>query len=352
VLSFLLATEQLAPSDTAFAELVTMVIKLSFACWDYDRFKAIEDGTVRPEGIDLTFLNYRVEETFFRQLRYQEFDVSELSLSSYVLTLNQENPPFIAIPVFPSRFFRHQSMYINKNSGIRSPQDLKGKRIGSPEYQMTAPVWQRGIMEEEFGVPITSVEFFVGALEGHEERKSKVPHTLPPDVRVTPIKPGQNLSEMLANGELDAVFTATKPSSMGTSPDVTYLFPNFQTVEADYYKRTKIFPIMHVVALKRSVYEANPWIAKTLQKAFAKSLDVAYDAIRERGALRYILPWLEEHVATTSAVMGERWWQDGFHENKHVIEKFLEYSYSQGLAKRRYKAEELFAPNTLESFVV
>ena len=329
-----------------------MVIKLSFACWDYDRFKAIEDGTVRPEGIDLTFLNYRVEETFFRQLRYQEFDVSELSLSSYVLTLNQENPPFIAIPVFPSRFFRHQSMYINKNSGIKTPQDLKGKRIGSPEYQMTAPVWQRGIMEEEFGVPITSVEFFVGALEGHEERKSKVPHSLPPDVKVTPIKPGQNLSKMLANGELDAVFTATKPSSMGTSPDVTYLFPNFQTVEADYYKRTKIFPIMHVVALKRSVYDTNPWIAKTLQKAFAKSLDVAYDAIRERGALRYILPWLEEHVATTSAVMGERWWQDGFQENKHVIEKFLEYSYSQGLAKRRYKAEELFAPNTLESFVV
>jgi 4,5-dihydroxyphthalate decarboxylase len=352
LLSHIFVAVLLASSETPPTELTTMVLKLSFACWDYDRFKAIEDGTVRPKGIDLTFLNYRVEETFFRQLRYQEFDVSELSLSSYVLTLNQENPPFIAIPVFPSRFFRHQSMYINKNSGIKTPQDLKGKRIGSPEYQMTAPVWQRGIMEEEFGVPITDVEFFVGALEGREERKSKVPHSLPPDVRVTAIKPGQNLSEMLANGELDAVFTATKPSSMGTHPDVTYLFPNFQHVEAEYYKRTKIFPIMHVIAIKRSVYEANPWIAKTLQKAFAKSLDVAYSAIRERGALRYILPWLEEHVATTTAVMGDRWWQDGFRENEHVIEKFLEYSYGQGLANRKYKAEELFAPNTLESFVL
>ncbi|KAL9097417.1 MAG: hypothetical protein Q9165_000313 [Trypethelium subeluteriae] len=331
-----------------------MALKLSFACWDYDRVKAIEDGRVRPEGIELNFLNYRVEETFFRQLRFQEFDVSELSLSSYTLTLNQEDPPFIAIPVFPSRYFRHQSIYINTKADIKRPQDLKGKRVGLPEYQMTAPVWQRGIMEEEFDVPMTSVTFFSGAVEPSAiERTSKIPHSLPEGVTVNAIRPDQNLSQMLADGEIDALFTAYKPSSFDTSDHVTHLFPNFKETEAEYYKRTKIFPIMHIIALKRSVYEANPWIARSLQKAFAKSLDIAYEALTERSALRYILPWLEEHVEQTKALMGGgRWWEDGFQENKHVLEKFLEYHYKQGLSKRRFKAEELFAPNTLESFVL
>ncbi|OAA63412.1 4,5-dihydroxyphthalate decarboxylase [Niveomyces insectorum RCEF 264] len=334
-----------------------MVLRLSFACWDYDRMKAIEDGRVRPEGIDLIFLNYRVEETFFRQLRFQEFDLCELSLSSYVLTLNQENPPFIAIPVFPSRFFRHQSMYINANAGISKPQDLVGKRIGMPEYQLTATVWQRGIMEEDFGVPATSVHFFTGAIEPSDRvRHSKVAHTYPPGVRVDPIEPGKNLSQMLADGEIDAIFSATKPSTFDPSPNgvVTRLFPNFKEVEAEYYSRTGIFPIMHVVALKRSVYEANPWIAKTLTKAFGEALNLAYEPLRERAALRYMLPWLEDHVEETTALMGgqDRWWRDGFEENRHVLEKFLEYSHKQGLAKRLFKPEELFAPSSLETYVL
>ncbi|KEF62712.1 4,5-dihydroxyphthalate decarboxylase [Exophiala aquamarina CBS 119918] len=331
-----------------------MVLKLSFACWDYDRMKALEDGRVRPEGIELNFLNYRVEETFFRQLRFQEFDVSEMSLSSYVLTLNRDNPPFIALPVFPSRFFRHQSMYINTKSGIKQPSDLRNKRIGIPEYQMTAAVWQRGIMQEEFGVPVTEVEFFTGAIEPSEtERISKVSHSYPPGVKVTAIKRGQNLSQMLEHGEIDAIFSASKPSCVGRGEHCTYLFPDFKKVEADYYRRTRIFPIMHVIVVKRSVYDANPWVARALQKAFARSLDIAYDAVKERAALRYILPWLEDHVHETTALMGEeRWWKDGLGENRHVIEKFLQYSHDQGLAKRLYKAEELFAPNSLEAFVI
>lgn len=219
---------------------------------------------------------------------------------------------------------------------------------------MTAAVWQRGIMEEEFGVPITEVEFFSGAMEpSSEERKSKVPHSLPPGVRVNAIKPGQNLSQMLEDGEIDAIFSASKPSSVDRCDHCTYLFPHFKHVEADYYRRTKIFPIMHVIAVKRSVYESNPWIARSLQKAFARSMQVAENALRDRSALRYMLPWLEDHVRETTSLMGEeRYWQDGFAQNRHVIEKFLEYSYSQGLAARRFKPEELFAPNTLEAFVL
>lgn len=209
-------------------------------------------------------------------------------------------------------------------------------------------------MEDEFGVPITSVEFYTGAIEmSAQERHAKVHHSLPEGVRVTAIKPGQSLSQMLADGELDAVFSATKPSSFDTSPHVTYLFPNFKEVEAEYYSRTKIFPIMHVVALKRSVYNAHPWVAKTLTKAFQKALDIGYDALMERAALRYMLPWLEEHVSETQSLLGEqKWWSDGFAPNRHVLDKFLEYSYNQGLAKRRMKPEELFAPNASESFVV
>lgn len=209
-------------------------------------------------------------------------------------------------------------------------------------------------MEEEFGIPISAVHFYVGNIEpSQEQRKNKVVHSVPDNVSITPIKPGQNLSQMLGNGEIDALFTATKPSSFDNCEHVTYLFQDFEQVEAEYFQRTKIFPIMHVVALKREVYEKYPWVAKTLQKAFAKSLDIAYEAIFERGALRYMLPWLEHHVERTKTLMGqERWWRDGFEENKHVLDKFLEYSFNQGLAKRRLKPEELFAPNTLESFVV
>lgn len=289
------------------------------------------------------------------------------------MTLHQENPPFIALPVFPSRFFRQQSMYINKNAGISKPQDLAGKKIGIPEYQsrhpdnihpketyshgmiVTAAVWQRGILEEYYGVPPSQVQFYVGAIErSDQERISKIPHSLPPDIKVAAISKGQNLSDMLANGELDAVFSASKPSSLETSENVGRLFPNFKEVEAEYFRKTQLFPIMHVVALKRDVYEKNPWIAKSLTKAFALSLDVAYESIQDRSALRYILPWLEDHVIETQALMGgkARWWQDGFQANKHVIDKFLEYHHRQGLSPRRLKAEEIFAPNALETFVL
>jgi 4,5-dihydroxyphthalate decarboxylase len=220
---------------------------------------------------------------------------------------------------------------------------------------VTAAVWQRGILDDYYGVPPSQVQFYVGAIEkSEEERISKIPHTLPPDVKVAAISKGQNLSDMLANGEIDAIFSASQPSSMATSDNVARLFPNFKEVEAEYYRETKIFPIMHVIAIKREVYEANPWIAKSLTKAFAQSLEIAYDALQERSALRYILPWMEDHIIETRKLMGEnpRWWQDGFAQNKHIIDKFLDYHHKQGLSPRRLQSEEIFAPNALETFVL
>ncbi|KAJ6497004.1 4,5-dihydroxyphthalate decarboxylase [Mycena vitilis] len=333
-------------------------IRLSLACWDYDRAKAIEDGRVKPEGIELTFLNLRVEETFFRQLRYQEFDVSEMSLSSYVLTLNGPEPPFIALPVFPSRMFRHQSIYVNLKAGIQSPADLAGRRIGTPEFQMTAPVWQRGILEDEYGLKYDSPQYFTGNVEpSTAEPKEKVPLKLAETVKINPIPKGKCLAQMLADGEIDALESATAPSTFGTHPDVGRLFPNAKQVEQEYFKRTGIFPIMHVIAVKRSVLKDNPWVARSLTKAFAESLEYAYDAIHERAALRYILPWMQFHVEETQAALcadgNDKWWQDGLTtQNVRTLDKFLEYSFKQGLAKKKWQVEELFAPGSLESFVV
>ena len=270
------------------------------------------------------------------------------------MTLNQENPQFIAIPVFPSRFFRHQSMYVNVNAGIKSPADLKGKRIGIPEFQMTASVWQRGILKSEYDVPYESLNYFTGAIEPSDGvREEKLKLNLPAGIKITPIAEGKNLSQMLADGELDAIFSATQPPSFDEHPDkVRHLFPNFKEVEKDYFKRTGIFPIMHVVALRRDIYNKYPWLAKALQKAFAKSLNIAYDAMADRAALRYMLPWLQDHVQETREAMGTRYWKDGLEANRKVLDQFLEYHYEQGLSKRRLQPEDLFAPNCLSEFVV
>ena len=209
------------------------------------------------------------------------------------------------------------------------------------------------MLKDDFGVSGDSMHWFTGAVEPTKAaRHEKIKFSLPENILLSQIPDGNNLSEMLAKGELDAVFSATQPSAYSKYEHVTRLFPNFKEVEGDYFQRTKVFPIMHLVVLKRSVYEANPWIAKSLMKAFASSLDIAYEAIAERAALRYMMPWLEDHLQETRAVMGERYWEDGFTANKAIIDKFLQYSFEQGLAKKKFTPEDLFASNTLETFVV
>jgi 4,5-dihydroxyphthalate decarboxylase len=324
-------------------------LSLSFACWDYDRVRALQDGRVRPEGIDLTHLVLPVEETFYRQLRHQEFDVSEMSLSSYLLTLDRPDPPFVALPVFPSRFFRHQSIYVNTRSGITEPGDLVGKRVGTPEYQMTAGVWQRGILADEYGVPVQSMHYFTGALEG-AGRSEKIPLDLPGDIEVTAIGPGQNLSAMLAAGELDAILTAPQPSCFGREPHIRHLFEDFRAVEQDYFRRTRIFPVMHTVVIKKALYERHPWIARSLYKAFDESLRIAYEDLRHRSALKVMLPWLHEHVAETVELMGGGYWDYGLEVNRHVLETFARYSYEQGLAKQVREPEEIVLAAAAESF--
>jgi 4,5-dihydroxyphthalate decarboxylase len=326
-------------------------LSLSFACWDYDRVRALQDGRVRPDGIELTHLVLPVEETFYRQLRHQEFDVSEMSLSSYLLTLDQPDPPFVALPVFPSRFFRHQSIYINTCSGITEPGDLAGKRVGTPEYQMTAGVWQRGILADEYGVPVRSMRYSTGALEG-SGRGEKIPLDLPNQIQVTAIGPRQNLSAMLAAGELDAILTAPQPSCYGREPHIRRLFEDFRPVEQDYFRRTGIFPIMHTVVIKRAVYERHPWIARSLYKAFDESLRIGYEDLRHRSALKVMLPWLAEHVTETTNLMGDGYWDYGLEANRHVLETFARYSHEQGLAERVRTPEQIVLAAACEGYRV
>ena len=329
-------------------------LNLTLACWNYDRTRALLEGRVQPEGIELNYLSMPVEETFFRMLRYQEFDVAELSLSSYTVSLFKEKRNFIAIPVFPSRFFRHSCVYVNAKSGIREPKDLVGRKIGNPEYQMTAPVWIRGILQDEYGVPVDTQTYYQGGEEEPVHRPEKLKLDLPPNIKAVPIDAGKTLAAMLREGEIDALYTARMPSSYqaGKVEPVRRLFENYMEVEQAYYRKTGIFPIMHTVAIRRDVYERHPWIAMNLYKAFVQAQRECYEDLYVTAALKVSLPWLTKHVEDTRALMGDDFWKYGFHENRKVLDTFLRYHHEQGLSRKRLQPEELFAPETLESFVI
>jgi 4,5-dihydroxyphthalate decarboxylase len=310
------------------------------------------DGSVKPDGIDLNYLDMPVEETFFRMLRHREFDVAEMSLSSYVVSLFSEDRPFVAIPVFPSRFFRHSSIYVNVDSGIREPGDLVGKRIGTPEYQMTAPVWIRGILSDEYQVPVDSVLYLTGG-EEEPNRPEKLKLNLPENIKVERIGKDKTLAKMLVDGEIDALHTARAPSTFyNGSGRVVRLFENYPTVELEYYKRTGIFPIMHCVVIRREVYEQNRWVAQSLFKAFKEAQKKTYQDMHETAAHKTMLPWLSAHVEEARRELGDDFWSYGFNENRETISTFLRYHHEQGLSKRLLTPEDLFAPEALESFVI
>ena len=327
-------------------------LTLSFGCWNYDRTRALMDGSVVPDGIDLNYLNMPVEETFFRMLRHREFDLAEMSLSSFSVSMHKPERPFVAIPVFPSRFFRHSCIYVNADAGIREPRDLIGKRVGNPEYQMTAPVWIRGILSDHYGVPVDSVTYYTG---GEEEpgRSEKIRLNLPPNIRVQAIGPEQTLARMLLDGEIDALYTARMPSTFLTGGGrVRRLFENYEDVERDYFRSTGIFPIMHTIAMRRDVYEANRWIAQSLMKAFKESQRRSYEDLYETAALKTMLPWLTAHVEQVRREMGNDFWPYGFERNEATLRTFLRYHHEQGLSPRLLEPTELFAPESLEAFKI
>jgi 4,5-dihydroxyphthalate decarboxylase len=281
-------------------------------------------------------------------LRHHEFDVAELSLSSYLLGRARGDLPFIALPVFPMRMFRHSSIYLSTASGVERPQDLRGRRVGVPEYQVTVALWARAALQHEYGVPPASVHWLTGG-EEQPGREEKLALELPAGIRVERIPADQTLNGMLERGELDALIAPRAPSSFSRgSSAFRRLFPNYRQVEQDYYRRTGIFPIMHLVVVREELVRQHPWIAYNLYDAFRRARDAALPLLYETGFPRYMLPWMASYAEEERALLGPDPWPYGVEPNRVTLEAATQYSHEQGLSARKLAVEELFAPTTLD----
>jgi 4,5-dihydroxyphthalate decarboxylase len=323
-------------------------LQLSIAVGDYDRMRPLVDGLVRIDAVDAQFMLLEPEEIFFRAFRHADFDICELSLSSYSVKTAARTSDYIAVPVFPSRAFRHNSIYV-RTDRIRAPAGLKGCRMGTPEYQVTANVWARMFLEEDHGIRPADMTWVRG---GYNDpgRVEKITLSLPPDVRVETAPEGTTISQMLADGDLDAVIGPRAPSCFDQGhPQVGYLFPDPREAGADWYRRSGIFPIMHTLGIRRTLAERHPWLPAAVMKAFEQSKAIAIARLRDPSASRVTLPFVEEQLRAAQALMGEDFWSYGLAPNHHVLERFLRRHHAEGLSERLLTPEELFHPASLET---
>ena len=326
-------------------------IHLTLACEDYDRTRPLKDGRIKPEGIELNYLVLSVEEIFWRMMKYEEFDASELSMGAFLTAAAQGRRPFIAIPVFPSRTFRHRCIFINTTSGIERPEDLRGKRMGVPEYSMTAAVWLRGLFQHEYGVPPEEIDW-VQAGEEHPGRKDRVDFEMPAGVRMES-RPDSTLNAMIESGEIDAMMSPRMPTCfLNGSPRVRRLFPNYKQAEMEYFRKTGLFPIMHVMVIRRAIYDAHPWVAQSLYKGFCAAKDLCMKELYDTNVLRVSLPWTSAEYEETRALMSSDYWPYGIAPNRANLETLHSYLYEQGLIKQRLNLDELFAHQTVEAFKI
>jgi 4,5-dihydroxyphthalate decarboxylase len=326
-------------------------LSLSFASWDYDLVRPLADGTVRPDGIELTFLRTFPAETFQRMIQHEEFDLCEMGFKYCEIVAGREDARFVGIPVFPVRLFPHSLIYVNKKSGIRSPKDLIGKRVGEPyAYGHDAAIWARGVLSDEYGVPIDSVTYCVGAIDEARRRNFSPLQPPPGNIRVEKIRDDQTLDGMLESGEIDALYCAmVPPCVLRNSANVGRLFEDYETVEQDYFRKTGIFPIVHFIALKRDIYRQHRWAAQSLYKAFKDAKAHTANFYRSQDGImhrQFMLPWLTAHQKRIRDAMGSDWWPYGLEHNRKTLETFLRYHHEQGFSARRLKPEELFAPET------
>ncbi|MBP8297967.1 MAG: ABC transporter substrate-binding protein [Burkholderiales bacterium] len=325
---------------------------ITIAAWDYDRVRAIMDGRVPVEGCDVNFLPLAPEECFHRTYLNREFEVAEIGFSPHLIALSRGTNDYVALPIFLSRMYRHSAIYIRTDRGIATAADLAGKRVGVPEYQMSAAMWARGMVQDDHGVPPAAMRWFQGGLEV-PGRKDKFPLNLPAGFPLAPVPEGATLSGMLAAGELDAVFSARAPSCYRQpGVPVARLYEDYATAEREYAKRTGIFPIMHALGVRADVLAAAPWLAMSLCKAFGQAKKLADQDLFEVTALKIGLPWIGDEAMRTRELMGEDFWPYGVEPNRRTLETMARYSFEQGLATRLLKVEEMFAPASLEAIKV
>ena len=316
-----------------------MKLPLSLAISPYDHVRDLA-----PQGIDLTVLSLQVEEIFFRFTRYREWDVSEMSFGKALALISQGEPGFVAIPVFPSRVFRHSAIYLGKDSPVGKPKDLEGRRVGIPEWAQTAGVYVRGLLQHEHDVDLRRIQWVQAGVH-QRGRVEKVSLKLPPGTTIVPA-PDRTLSEMLAKGELDAAISAREPQG------AKRLFPDYAPLELDYWKRTRIFPIMHVVVIRSEAYRRDRWIAMNLYQAFREAKRRSMARLHEISASHIPLPWMADHADRWRAAIGEDLWPYGVEPNRATLEAFAQYAFEQGVCQRRVTLEEMFAAETAASFKI
>jgi 4,5-dihydroxyphthalate decarboxylase len=329
-----------------------MSLPLSIAIGDYDRVRPLFDGEVRIDGVEPVFLKLEPEEIFFRAFRQSAFDVCELSLSSFTMQTARGDASYVGVPVFPSRAFRHTAIYIRTDRGITGPEDLRGRRIGIPEYQLTATVWARSILEDDYGVKPSEIMWVQG---GQEEpgRIEKAALHLPPEIRIEAAPDGATLSNMLASGDIDGLVAPRSPSCFDRGvAHVDWLFPDPTAAASDWYRRTGIFPIMHVLGVRAELARQHRWLPVALLKAFERAKALTMSRIGNPAAPKVTLPFLDETVRSVRRLMGADYWPYGLERNRVTLEAFLDAHHRQGLSSRRLTPEELFHPSVLETFKV
>ncbi|HTO61333.1 MAG TPA: ABC transporter substrate-binding protein [Bradyrhizobium sp.] len=324
-------------------------LSLSVAIGDYDRTRPLIDGTVGIDGVDPVIMTLTPEEIFFRAFRHAEFDICELSLSSFTLKTARGDCPYVGVPAFVSRAFRHSAICVRTDRGILEPADLRGRRVGVPEYQLTACVWARAILEEDHGVRPAEIHWVRGGLE-QPGRPEKIAVTLPAELKIETAPKGATLSEMLAVGEIDAIIAPRQPSCFERGhPHVGWLFPQPTEAATAYYRRTGIFPIMHLVGVRRALAERHPWLPAAVLKGFEQAKATALARLSDTATTKVTLPFVEEQLHAARSLMGTDFWSYGVAPNVHVLDTFLRHHHAQGLSTRRVTVEELFHTGTLES---
>ncbi len=320
-------------------------LTLNFACALYDRMQPLYTGEIKPEGVDLNFIPIELPRPIFdRMSGGNEFDVAEYSSSEFVQRFAAKQCPYVAIPVFPSRTFRHSFITINKKSGIKKPKDLEGKRVGVALYTMTAAIFIRGLLQHEYGVNLSKIKWVQGAINTAGTHGD--PHVLPllKKVPIEQVGGDKSLDDLLVTGEIDAVMGTSVPHSIRKNPNIARLIPDFKEVEKDYYKRTKIFPIMHLVAIRKDVYEKHPFVATSLYNAFVQSKDLALKKMKNLRALRYMLPWMTAELDEIQEIFGNDPWPYGIDPNRPTLEALVTYMHDQAMIAKKMKVDELFAP--------
>lgn len=317
-------------------------LNLTIACLDYDRVKPLMTGAVKPDGIDLNFLTLSADYSVWPMIRHQEFDVSEMTLASYTALRARGEAPFVGIPVFLARTFTHAGVFVNTKSSIREPKDLHGKRVASGQYLMTFASWMRGILQNEYGVDLSKIDWRTG--------RPEAPLNLPPQMKVSLLPEGKMLPDRLEAGEIDALIHPRIPDKFRNHEFIKPMFPDSRRTEIEYFNKTGVFPILHQVVIKQEIYQKHPWVASSLLRAFTQARDICYRDLSETlEGIRYTVPWLDSHVHDVRQQLGGAdYWPYGLKKNRKTLEAYVHYMHQQHFIEKPIAVEELFAANALE----